>query len=304
MLPSFSLVALVAGASAHSQPDLTLQFYAEIHASNGYGHDGDGCVPAEQQLVETPTISKVWFDQPGQRLAQTNPDLWAPGYDPQPNLTVVGLFADDPPTELDLDPTAPDACYTEPLPPGFCPNGTAACPASFGDFGFGNLNALTSILGSNYYNTSLVDGGGPDEDLWRWVWTEEQLVPLENGTVVEKNITRNYTLGSGVRTSLADARGGRGTTSPRRSAPTGRGRSRSSSGPSRSRWNRRSPCTATASCSPTRRITRRAPWTRRAGSRCRTASTAPRPTDRARPTWSRAPRPSRSASFSFPCRPR
>ena len=282
------------------------------------------------------------------------------------------MFADDPPTELDLDPTAPDACYTEPLPPGFCPNGTAACPASFGDFGFGNLNALTSILGSNYYNTSLVDGGGPDEDLWRWVWTEEQLVPLENGTVVEKNITRNYTLGSGVRTSLADARGGRdrsgvrtsladarggrgrgdaaaaarifrraarrragigkagmlaprrrgagssvqrgedapkrrlliGTTSPRRSAPTGRGRSRSSSGPSRSRWNRRSPCTATASCSPTRRITRRAPWTRRAGSRCRTASTAPRPTDRARPTWSRAPRPSRSASFSFPCRPR
>ena len=70
--------------------------------------------------------------------------------DPRPNLTVIGLFAESPPTELDLDVrTYGPICDTEPMPDGFCPNGTRACPPVFGDFGFGHLNALTSILGSN-----------------------------------------------------------------------------------------------------------------------------------------------------------
>ena len=43
----------------HAQPELTLQFYSEIHAAEGLGHDGDGCVAAEELLQSGPTISEV-----------------------------------------------------------------------------------------------------------------------------------------------------------------------------------------------------------------------------------------------------
>ena len=117
----------------YGQPNMTLQFYSEMHVGQGLGHDGDGCRLAEQMLLETPVVSKIWFDKPGQRLAQTNPDLYFT--DPNPNASYVGLYAEDPPTEIDV---YPDVCYTEPLPPGFCKNGTIGCPPTFGDFGFGH----------------------------------------------------------------------------------------------------------------------------------------------------------------------
>ena len=126
-----------------------------MRVAQGWGHDGDGCLAAEAALAKSPVISRIWFDKPGQRLAQTNPGLRLP--DPTPNLTVIGLYAATPPTELDLDTrTYGPICDTEPLPDVYCNNGSRTCPPVFGDFGFGHLNALTSVLGSNYYNTTLL----------------------------------------------------------------------------------------------------------------------------------------------------
>ena len=83
--------------------------------------NGDACPLAEKNLLESPTPTRVWFDQPGQRLAQTNPNLFK--QDPTPNTTYILLYDVDPKTELDVD-TGAERCYEEPLPPD----------AIFGDF--------------------------------------------------------------------------------------------------------------------------------------------------------------------------
>ena len=201
----FSLLALAAStnlasahggmAAKHAQPPLTLQFSTTLRVAQGYGHDGDGCVLAEAKLLSAPVVQRVWFDQPGRRLAQTNPGL-RPSPHPDSNLTVVGLFARSPPTELDLDVTASGeaVCATEPLPDAYCANGSRTCPPVFGDFGFGKINALTSVLGSNFYNTTLLSRDPVDgSEVWQWEWVLAQRIPLKNGTVVVMNITRNYT---------------------------------------------------------------------------------------------------------------
>ena len=109
MLVNTMAVAAIAAVAAaapppHSQPRLALQFEAHIHAAQGFGHDGDGCVLAERQMREAPVVSKVWFDAPGKRLAQTNGELKP--VDPTPNLTFIGLFDDHPPTEIEIDDEA------------------------------------------------------------------------------------------------------------------------------------------------------------------------------------------------------
>ena len=186
MLRSAVLLLAAARSAAHPQPQLTLQFSTSIHAAQGYGHDGDGCIIAEQQLKEAPVVSKVWFDKPGSRLAQTNPGWQRP--DPRPNLTFIGLYDEKPPTEIDIENTW---CETEPLPPGICKNGSKTCPPTFGDFGFG-LNAFTSVLGMWYYNTTLLRRSPASED-WQLEWTLPTRIPLKNGTIVTLNVTRNYT---------------------------------------------------------------------------------------------------------------
>ena len=117
------LAALAGTASAQKRPSLQLQFESTMRAANGFGHDGDGCVLARDALANAPVLSKVWFDAAGQRLAQTNPG-WR-RVDPYPNLTVMGLYKDHPPTEFDFSrsSSAPGgfACRTEPLPPGYLP---------------------------------------------------------------------------------------------------------------------------------------------------------------------------------------
>ena len=213
----FVLCTLSALAVAsHTQPPLALQFEAKIHAAQGFGHDGDGCVLAERQLAQAPVVSQVWFDAPGKRLAQENTELRP--IDPRPNLTVIGRFDDRPPTEIDVDVIGGKLwCETEPLPPSFCANGSRTCPPKFGDFG--SLNAFTSIraklesprdrthsalvshhplpsaatgvLGMYYYNTSLFHSG-VDSEVWQWEWVNPTLIPV-NGSVILMNVTRNFT---------------------------------------------------------------------------------------------------------------
>lgn len=190
------VLSLALTPRSHPQPPLTLQFSTTMRVAQGFGHDGDGCPIAEAALAKSPVISRVWFDKPGQRLAQTNPGLRLP--DPMPNLTVIGLYAATPPTELDLDVrTYGPICDTEPMPDVYCQNGSRTCPPVFGDFGFGHLNALTSVLGSNYYNTTLLSKAKGAE-VWQWSWTNPTKLPF-NGSIVVVNITRNYTY------TLADA---------------------------------------------------------------------------------------------------
>ena len=113
---------------------------------------------------------------------------------PQPNLTVIGLYAVVPPTEYVLDVrTYGPICDTEPLPDKYCANGSRTCPPVFGDFGFGHLNALTSVLGSNYYNTTLLESRPKQGvEVWQWEWTLPTKIPV-NGSIHIMNVTRNYT---------------------------------------------------------------------------------------------------------------
>ena len=171
------------------QPTPTLQFQTTMHVAQGFGHDGDGCLIAAARLRSEPTVSRVWFDAPGKRLAQTNLELVRP--DTQPNLTFVGLFASNPPTEIDINNARGQVeCQTEPLPPGICRNGSRACAPTFG--GWGSLNAFTSVLGMYYLNTSFL-AHASDADLWQWEWVKPTLIKLKNGSVVTLNVTRNFT---------------------------------------------------------------------------------------------------------------
>jgi hypothetical protein len=182
------LIYLAHAVLAIARPDLTLQFVAEMHDAQGYGHSGDGCLLAEAALKDASShaVSTVWFDAPGKRLAQTNPGLGRP--DPEPGRTVVGLYDEDPPTELDLEQkTYGTHCFTEPFPPTFCANGSQVCPPTFGHFGH-DLSAFTSIMGMYYLNTSLLESTAT-ADVWQWEYVNPTLMP--NGSHI--NVTRNYT---------------------------------------------------------------------------------------------------------------
>lgn len=176
-------------------PPLTLQFTTTLRAGQGYGHDGDGCVIAEAALRSAPVVQRLWFDAPNKRLAQTNPALRRPPV-ADGNLTVIGLFAIHPPTELDIRDGSTQGqrvCDTEPLPDAYCANGSRTCPPIFGDFGFGKLNALTSVLGCNYYNTTLLSRDPKHgTEVWQWSWVNPTRIVV-NGTTKVYNITRNYT---------------------------------------------------------------------------------------------------------------
>ena len=85
-------------AAKEGRPGISLEFEAEMHISNGFGHSGDGCIAAELALRQAPVVSQVWFDAPGQRLAQKNVGL--AHVDPRPNTTFIGRYDLSPPTEI------------------------------------------------------------------------------------------------------------------------------------------------------------------------------------------------------------
>jgi len=138
--------------NGEQRPSLTLQFTSKMRLAMGYGHNGDGCPIANATIHNaSATISLVWFDAPGKRLAQTNPGYFR--VDPNPKLVVIGHYEDHPPTELDIQgwrpllktiyPNPPtltltgldlegDSCFEEPLPPTYCNNGSRVCPPVFG----------------------------------------------------------------------------------------------------------------------------------------------------------------------------
>jgi hypothetical protein len=155
----------VAAFATDGRPDLRLTFATEWHAAGGYGHDGDGCTLAEAALESKPTVSSVWFDAKGRRLAQTNPGLHQ--VDPDPGLTVIGRWGRKPPTELDLEQETFGAhCFKEPLPPSYCKNGSQVCPPDFGNFG-DLFTPFTAILGMYYFNTSFLESTA-EADVWQW----------------------------------------------------------------------------------------------------------------------------------------
>jgi hypothetical protein len=180
-------VLTAAHADVAIRPNLTLQFFSEMHAAKGYGHNGDGCLLAEAALQNKSqrVIQNIWFDYPNQRLAQSNPGL-KPG--PDPGITVIGLYAVNPPTELDLEQKSyGQKCFTEPIPPTYCRNGSRVCPPKFGFFGEG-LTPFSSVFGDNYLNTSLLEST-PTADIWQWEYVNPTLMP--NRSII--NVTRNYT---------------------------------------------------------------------------------------------------------------
>ena len=199
--------AVARAAGAAGPPAMTLTFAATMHIAGGYGHDGDGCVAAETALEATPTISRIWFDAANERLAQTNPDLERP--DPRPNTTFVGLFEDTPPTAIAVTDNGAGhvQCETEPLPKGFCPNGTRACPPDFGTWGT-VLTPFAAVLGTFYPNTTLLSETA-DADLWQYTSVTNTKMP--NGTYID--VTRNYTCVREHRTASSPASGLRSSTS-------------------------------------------------------------------------------------------
>jgi len=185
----FVIIVLMYVASATERPKLTLTFSTSMRVSQGYGHDGDGCDVAEANMQYNRTaVSQVWFDDSGQRLAQSNPSLARGAHS---NLTCIGLYKMHPPTEVDLlaDVSAPGGfqCHTEALPKSYCNNGSRICPPAFGTFG-DLFSPFTSILGDYYLNTSLL-AHSTEADVWQWEWTQPTLMP--NGTYI--NVTRNFT---------------------------------------------------------------------------------------------------------------
>ena len=168
------------------RPDLTLQFSTVMQVAHGYGHDGDGCVPAEAALKSSPASSKVWFDAPNRRLAQTNPRLAI--VDPDPGATFVGLYDVTPATEIEFEEKSFGVkCFSSPLPDTYCQNGSQTCPPTFGKFGE-LFTPFTGILGNNYLNTSFLESTDV-ADLWQWGSDLPTLMP--NGSYI--NITRNFT---------------------------------------------------------------------------------------------------------------
>jgi cathepsin B len=168
--------------SPRARPTLQLQFSATMRVSES--DHGDGCQVARK--LPDPVVSKVWFDDVNQRLAQTNAAL---DRHPIKPFTDVTRFDVHPPATLLLEPFFNETvCYEKPLAPGPCPNGTALCPATWGHWG--ELCPFTSVFGMWYPNTTFLETDpATGEELWQW--TSVTLTPMPNGSTV--NITRNYT---------------------------------------------------------------------------------------------------------------
>eukprot|EP00322_Chrysochromulina_rotalis_P012083 CAMPEP_0115842592 /NCGR_PEP_ID=MMETSP0287-20121206/7880_1 /TAXON_ID=412157 /ORGANISM="Chrysochromulina rotalis, Strain UIO044" /LENGTH=256 /DNA_ID=CAMNT_0003296267 /DNA_START=32 /DNA_END=802 /DNA_ORIENTATION=+ len=159
-------------------------------ASEVNGTVGDGCITARPLPTEGLVSSRVWFDAPATRLAQTNADL-----EPTPLKDVKQVYRFDvkPPTTLLIEPFFNSSvCYTKPVAKVMCPNGTMGCDPTFGTWG--ELCPFTSLFGMWYPNTSFVglDAATGDE-LWRFTSITPTKLPAPNGTSVIVNITRNYT---------------------------------------------------------------------------------------------------------------
>ena len=176
------------------RPLMALQFTASMHVASGYGHDGDGCVFAEQKLQDQPTISNVAFDYHQKRIRQTNPSFYQ--NDPHAHTTYIATFLPkgSVPMETELIDTGKNQteCFTGALPNGYCKNGSKTCPPTFGFFGQ-PLTIFDSVLGEYYLNTSLLS---VDETKKEALWQYVSVIPTKinvNGTVKVYNITRNYT---------------------------------------------------------------------------------------------------------------
>ena len=160
-----------------TQPAMQLQFSATMRVSQTDqgpgGGPGDGCILARK--LTDPIYSRLAFDAPAQRVAQSNINLER---HPTKDLTVVQLYNLTTPMTLELEPFFNTTiCYEKPLPPG----------ASFGTWG--SLNTFTGVLGMWYLKTSFLGKDDGGADMWQWMDVEPTLMP--NGSTV--NITRNYT---------------------------------------------------------------------------------------------------------------
>lgn len=182
---------LDAGHSPRIRPALELQFSATMRiseSSSAHGTVGDGCITARP--LPNPVISRVWFDAPNTRLAQTNAGLERA---PIKDVKQVDRFDMAVPTTFLIEPFFNSTvCYEKPIGPVLCPNGTMGCRASFGHWG--KLCPFTSLFGMYYPNTSFIgfDTASGDE-LWRFVQVTPTRLPAPNGTIVNVNVTRNYT---------------------------------------------------------------------------------------------------------------
>lgn len=177
-----------------ARPKLTLSFSTTMRAGQGYGHDGDGCILAHAEVdswnKEPQAVSRIWFDAPGKRLAQSNPRLERT---PTANVTAIGRWDLPTPTEWGLTTVGGGdvLCTTAPIPSVACRNGSVTCPPSFGTWG--SLDPFTGVLGMNYPNTSLLAGASTSKaDVWQWSWVQLTRIPV-NGSIKLMNVTRNYT---------------------------------------------------------------------------------------------------------------
>jgi hypothetical protein len=181
VLSTFLLTLFAPAADAtEPPPPPTLTFKTTIRVAEAYstspgsGPQRDGCLAATARLA-SPIVSKIVFDGVHGRMSQSNAMMVRT---PTTNLTNIGRWDLPTPQEWDLESVGGGSmtCYTEALPDAVCPNGTKACPPTFGSWG--ELNPFTSILGMWYPNTSLVvDESTPTYDTYRLVDVRETLIP-------------------------------------------------------------------------------------------------------------------------------
>lgn len=170
------------GAADSTRPTPTLVFGTTIRIAEAYAGSpgataGDGCLAAEQQLLEGNfVVSKVVFDGKQGRLRQSNTRLERI---PTQNVTSIGRWDLPVPQEWDLATVAGDvSCTTEALPLVMCKNGSLppSCPPTFGSWGA--LNPFSSILGMWYPNTTkLPEFSTADYDTYQFEDVKLTLVP-------------------------------------------------------------------------------------------------------------------------------
>ena len=175
------LVSIAAATVAPPSPTLifgtTIRVAEAYSTSTGSGPLRDGCLAANARLLANPVISDVVFDGVTGRLRQRNAKL---ARAPTTNMTSIGNWHMNTPREWDIQSggsgSGKETCFTELLPDSVCPNGTKACPPTFGTW-YG-LNAFTSILGMWYPNTTLIpeESTGSIYDTYRLVDVQETLI--------------------------------------------------------------------------------------------------------------------------------
>ena len=175
------LVSIATATVAPPSPTLifgtTIRVAEAYSTSTGSGPLRDGCLAANARLLANPVYSDVVFDGVTGRLRQRNAKL---ARAPTTNMTSIGNWHMNTPREWDIQSgsgSRKETCFTELLPDSVCPNGTKACPPTFGTW-YG-LNAFTSILGMWYPNTTLIpeESTGSIYDTYRLVDVQETLIP-------------------------------------------------------------------------------------------------------------------------------